>query len=227
MGEPILIYGKSGCGKSRSLINFNEDEIFLVNVEGKRLPFPKKFKYELKVKDPSARSVQLIKEKIANMPTHIAVIDDAGYLMTNQFMAGHRGGNQFDLFNDIADSFWSLLRTIKTELPDDDIVYIILHEQTSDNTGETKLRTIGKLLDDKVCIEGMCTVVLRATKDDSGYYFLTQNSGADITKSPEGMLDEKELNDLKAIDTKIRNFWGMKPSSEAKKKDKKEEENKA
>ena len=164
MGECVFVYGKSGSGKSRSLINFGEDEIFLVNTIGKRLPFRSKFKYEIKTDDFS---------KIANglrkMPTKTAVIDDSGYLMTNAFMRGHSapksGSSTFDLYNDIADSFWSLITVIKNELPDDVIVYMIMHEDTTDY-GETKLRTIGKLLSEKVCIEGMSTVVLRCVVRD-------------------------------------------------------------
>ena len=207
MGECVFVYGKSGSGKSRSLINFGEDEIFLVNTIGKRLPFRSKFKYEIKTDDFS---------KIANglrkMPTKTAVIDDSGYLMTNAFMRGHSapksGSSTFDLYNDIADSFWSLITVIKNELPDDVIVYMIMHEDTTDY-GETKLRTIGKLLSEKVCIEGMSTVVLRCVVRDGKHLFLTQSDGSDISKSPEGMFELEIENDLKAVDTVIREYWGL------------------
>ena len=207
MGECVFVYGKSGSGKSRSLINFGEDEIFLVNTIGKRLPFRSKFKYEIKTDDFS---------KIANglrkMPTKTAVIDDSGYLMTNAFMRGHSapksGSSTFDLYNDIADSFWSLITVIKNELPDDVIVYMIMHEDTTDY-GETKLRTIGKLLSEKVCIEGMSTVVLRCVVRDGKHLFLTQSDGSDISKSPEGMFDREIENDLKSVDSTIRGFWGL------------------
>ena len=207
MGECVFVYGKSGSGKSRSLINFGEDEIFLVNTIGKRLPFRSKFKYEIKTDDFS---------KIANglrkMPTKTAVIDDSGYLMTNAFMRGHSapksGSSTFDLYNDIADSFWSLITVIKNELPDDVIVYMIMHEDTTDY-GETKLRTIGKLLSEKVCIEGMSTVVLRCVVRDGKHLFLTQSDGSDISKSPEGMFELEIENDLKAVDTAIREYWGL------------------
>ena len=207
MGECVFVYGKSGSGKSRSLINFGEDEIFLVNTIGKRLPFRSKFKYEIKTDDFS---------KIANgsrkMPTKTAVIDDSGYLMTNAFMRGHSapksGSSTFDLYNDIADSFWSLITVIKNELPDDVIVYMIMHEDTTDY-GETKLRTIGKLLSEKVCIEGMSTVVLRCVVRDGKHLFLTQSDGSDISKSPEGMFDREIENDLKSVDSTIREFWGL------------------
>ena len=207
MGECVFVYGKSGSGKSRSLINFGEDEIFLVNTIGKRLPFRSKFKYEIKTDDFS---------KIANglrkMPTKTAVIDDSGYLMTNAFMRGHSapksGSSTFDLYNDIADSFWSLITVIKDELPDDVIVYMIMHEDTTDY-GETKLRTIGKLLSEKVCIEGMSTVVLRCVVRDGKHLFLTQSDGSDISKSPEGMFELEMENDLKFVDDSIRSYWGL------------------
>lgn len=207
MAEPIIVYGKSGTGKSHSLCNFGEDEIFLVNVVGKRLPFRTKFKYTAKTD-----SIDTIKAGLAKMPCKAAVIDDAGYLMTNAFMRGHskRGGSSsFDLYNEIADGFWGLMNFIRQELPEDVIVYLVLHEDTSDY-GETKLRTIGKLLNDKVCIEGMATVVLRAVKDEAGYHFRTQNSGMDITKSPAGMFEDELIpNDLKAVDEQIRSYWNM------------------
>lgn len=207
MGECVIVYGKSGSGKSRSLINFGEDEIFLINTIGKRLPFRSKFKYEIKTDD-----IGKIVNGLKKMPTKTAVIDDSGYIMTNAFMRGHSapkgGSSSFDLYNNIADGFWSLLTFIKTELADDVLVYIIMHEDTSDY-GETKLRTIGKLLSEKVCIEGMSTIVLRCVVRDGKHLFITQSDGNDISKSPEGMFDREIENDLKAVDSTIREFWGL------------------
>lgn len=207
MGECIIIYGKSGSGKSRSLINFKEDEIFLVNVIGKRLPFRSKFKYEITTDD-----VNKIKNGLKKMPVKSAVIDDAGYLMTNAFMRGHSapksGSSSFDLYNTIADSFWGLLTFIKTELPEDVLVYITIHEDTTDY-GETKIRTIGKLLSEKVCIEGMSTVVLRCIVRDGKHLFITQSDGSDISKSPEGMFEREIENDLKFVDDCIRKYWRL------------------
>ena len=207
MGECVFVYGKSGSGKSRSLINFGEDEIFLINTIGKRLPFRSKFKYEIKTDDFGK-----IVNGLRKMPTKTAVIDDSGYLMTNAFMRGHSapksGSSTFDLYNDIADSFWSLITVIKNELPDDVIVYMIMHEDTTDY-GETKLRTIGKLLSEKVCIEGMSTVVLRCIVRDGKHLFLTQSDGSDISKSPEGMFELEIENDLKFVDDSIRSYWGL------------------
>ena len=171
----------------------------------KRLPFRKQFKYTL-VSD----NVLTIMAQLQKMPLKVAVIDDAGYLMTNEFMKRHgkKGANQFDLYNDIADNFWSLLDSVKA-LPDDVIVYFIMHEDSNDY-GETKLRTIGKLLNDKVCIEGMCTVVLRCVIENGQHFFLTQGTGTDISKSPEGLFEELKIpNDLKAVDSAIREYWNI------------------
>lgn len=212
MAEAVLIYGKSGTGKSTSLENFGEKEIYLINVIGKRLPFKKKFVYTTVTDD-----AEKIKRAMAKVPDNVKtiVIDDAGYLMTNQFMLGHSGdksgGNTFDLFNRIADSFWSLISYIKA-LPEDKVVYLTMHEDTND-FGEKRLRTIGKLLNEKVCIEGMCSVVLRSETMGGKYCFVTQNEGNDISKSPKGMFSDIRIpNDLKAVDTAIREYWGLTPS---------------
>lgn len=208
MGMVVLVYGKSGSGKSRSLKNFAEDEIFLVNVERKPLPFRKKFKYVL-----NSDNVTMIREGLSKMPVKTAVIDDAGYILTNTFMRGHSAGRTgsavFDLYNDIADIFWGLVKFCKDKLPDDVIVYIIMHEDTTD-MGEAKLKTIGKLLDEKVCLPGMVTVCLRCMSNDGKHFFRTVTDGMDVTKSPEELFDDKEIdNDLKMVDDKIREYYDL------------------
>lgn len=208
MGQIVLIYGRSGSGKSRSLKGFAEDEILLCNVEKKALPFKGSFKYVCTKDD-----INVICGQLTKMPCKTAVIDDAGYLLTNTFMrshsAGRKGSAVYDLYNDIADGYWGLFKHIKDKLPNDVIVYIIMHEDVNDS-GIAKLKTIGKLLDDKVCLEGMVTVCLRCMSDKGHHFFRTQTDGLDITKSPEGMFDELEIdNDLKAVDTKIREYWGL------------------
>ena len=207
MGIPVLLYGKSGSGKSRSLKNFAEDEVFLVNVIRKQLPFRKKFTYEY-----CTDSVEKIKFGLKKMPTKVAVIDDAGYLQTNQFMRGHSapkyGGDAFKLYNHIADDIWGLFQFVKDELPDDAIVYIIMHEEETD-FGGVKLKTIGKLLDQKVCLEGMVTIALRCMSDGRRHYFRTQSDGTDVSKSPEEMFDLEIDNDLKMVDTAIREYWDL------------------
>ena len=203
MGECVIIYGKSGTGKSRSLKNFGEDEIFLVNTINKRLPFPKKFKYTI-----TGTDMATIIKGLKTMPCKTAVIDDFGYQQTVRFMEQHGKGDQFKMYNDIADQAFNLIQVIKS-LPDDIIVYLIMHEESND-MGDVKLKTIGKLLDQKVCLEGMVTVCLRAMKQGTErYFFRTQSDGYDISKSPENMFELEIENDLKMVDQTLRAYWGL------------------
>ncbi len=205
MAEVIIVYGKSGAGKSRSLKNFKEDEIFYVNVTGKRLPFVNDFKYVSNTDD-----VDTILEGIKRMPCKVAVIDDAGYIMTNLFMAGHGKGDQFKLYNDIADKMWKLILGIKS-MPDsaDKVVYLTFHEDKGEQ-GDSKLLTIGKLLDQKCNLEGLCTIVLHCMVKAGKHVFVTNSDGFDIAKSPEGMFDMEIENDLKVVDSRIREFYKIK-----------------
>lgn len=209
MAECVLIYGKSGSGKSRSLKNFAEDEILLVNVEGKRLPFQKQFKYTMQSDD-----YQQILQQIAKMPCKTAVIDDAGYIMTHIFMNQHRnkkGNASFEMYDDIADAMYMLIKGIKEwkYIDPNKIVYIMLHEDT-DDFGNTKFKTFGKLIDNKICMEGMVTICIRCMSDQGKHFFRVQTDGSDITKTPENLFDTAEIdNDLKLVDTKIREFYGM------------------
>lgn len=202
MAEVILVYGKSGAGKSRSLKEFKEDEIFYVNVTDKRLPFAHGFKYTSTTDD-----VDTILEGVKKMPCKTAVVDDAGYIMTNLFMSGHGKGDQFKLYNDIADKMWKLILGLKS-MPNskDKTVYLVFHEDKGDS-GDSKLLTIGKLLDQKCNIEGLCTIVLHAMVKGGKHIFVTNSDGYDIAKSPEAMFEPEIENDLKAVDVRIRDFY--------------------
>lgn len=208
MGVPVLLYGKSGAGKSRSLKNFKEDEIYLVNVIGKQLPFKGAFQYVT-----SSDNLQSIMAGLAGMAKKgikTAIVDDFGYIMTNMFMRGHGSGDQFKLYNQIGDTVWNFINYIQSVAVEPDaIVYLIMHEDVNED-GSNKLRTIGKLLDQKVCLEGMVTVCLHAVCKGDRYVFETQSGGFGIAKSPEGMFPELEIpNDLKAVDAMIREYWGL------------------
>ena len=212
MGLPVLIYGKSGSGKSRSLKFFKDDQILFINIEGKALPFRMAFKYICRTD-----SVDTIIEQLKKMPCKTAVIDDAGYLMTHHFMDNHRnkkGNASFDMSDDIADKMYFLVQRIKKEVPDDVIVYIILHEDTND-MGDTKIKTIGRLIDNKVCLEGMVTICIRCMSDNGKHFFRTQTDGFDITKTPEDMFQDVEIdNNLKFVDDTIREFYGWNNNKE-------------
>ena len=210
MGIPVLIYGKSGCGKSTSLRNFGEDELLLAKVVNKPNPFRKQFKYTL-----SSDNIETIKSQLAKMPLKAAVVDDAGYLMTDLFM-NMKSANNFDKFDKIAQVMWTLFNFVIYELPADVIVYIIMHENTDDN-GNTQPLTLGKLLDSKVNLAGMCTIALHAMRSGKNYIFRTQSDGFDIAKAPLDMFDTEEVpNDLKEVDNTIRKYYGFDAKKEKK-----------
>ena len=209
MGIPVLVLGKSGSGKSASLRNFSPDEVGIINVMGKPLPF------KSQIKTVSTRNYDAIQKILSEAKSDSIVIDDAGYLITDYFMTRHAnagGGNAvFQLYNELADRFYSLLVSIQS-LPADRIVYVFMHEEENDS-GSIKPKTIGRLLDEKVNVEGLFTIVLRCIGDQQKHVFMTQSSGYDVAKSPIGMFDTLEIdNDLKMVDQKIRNFYELKGS---------------
>ena len=144
--------------------------------------------------------------------TNAIVIDDAGYLITDQFIQNHganKGNAVFELYNDLAKNFYSLIRFLKTEVPDTVVVYVIMHEDKND-LGYVKPKTIGRMLDEKVDIPGLFTVVLNATKKDGKYIFKTQTDGFDVTKSPMGMFEADEIdNDLKEVHNRIKGYYNI------------------
>lgn len=207
MGIPVLIMGKSGSGKSRSMKNCVGKDFGLIRVLNKPLPFRGKI--------PGNVCSDYVKIKAAvknpQWPKSI-VIDDAGYLITGQFMDGHnttgKGNAVFGLYNQLADDFYRLVKAIADEAPPDRIVYVIMHEDTNEY-GDIKPKTIGKLLDEKVCLEGMFTIVLRAVKGER-YAFVTQSRDGAVSKSPDDMFPEVEIdNDLLMVDSTIREYYGI------------------
>ena len=206
MAIPVLIIGKSGAGKSTSMRNCIDDDSWnLIKVLDKPLPF--RGKIATGVTDDYQKLIAWATGSKAKS----IVIDDAGYLITNQFMRNHSGsksGNAaFAMYNDLADRFWNLTQFIINGLPADKIVYVIMHED-EDQFGNIKPKTIGKLLDEKVCIEGMFTIVLRCVIRDNKHLFVTQCDEGAVSKSPIGMFDSLEIdNDLKKVDKTIREYY--------------------
>jgi energy-coupling factor transporter ATP-binding protein EcfA2 len=202
MGLPVLIIGPSGSGKSTSLRNFKNDEIGIVNVLGKPLPFRNDFK-TVKTDDYAK-----LKQILLSAKTKSIVIDDAGYLLTNEFMRRSEEKG-YDKFAEIAKHFWDLIHHIINILPADKIVYMTMHVEKND-AGDIKPKTIGRMLDEKVCIEGHFSIVLRALKTEKRYIFRTQTDGYDVTKTPMDMFQTDEIdNDLKIVDETIRKYYKM------------------
>lgn len=204
MGKKVLVLGASGTGKSASMRNFSKDEILIINVAGKDMPFKEPKGGFEKLNTDQYRD---IKRAITSTKKKVIVIDDCQYLMANEFMrrATEKG---YDKFTEIAQNFWDLQQAI-SKLPEDVVVYEISHIDR-DQDGNEKMKTIGKMLDEKITVEGMFSIVLKTVVNDGNYYFQTQNSGKDTCKSPIGLFNSMLIeNDLKKVDNAIRDYYDL------------------
>ena len=205
MAEKILIMGESGTGKSTSLRNFKPDEIAIVNPVGKPLPFRGKYDTLDSVTD-STSIIRYMKDSVAR-GKKIIVVDDFQYILSIPYMNRIKEAG-WDKWNDFGSNYFEII-DICAVLPEDVTVYFLTHTETLDN-GITTIKLIGKMLREKITIEGLFTIVLRTQVIDGKYYFLTQNSGKDTVKSPIGMFNTYAIeNDLKYVDEKIRNYYQM------------------
>lgn len=202
MGIPVMILGESGTGKSASMRNCTADRFGIINVSKKPLPFRSAIKtYNT---DDYGKIIGAL--RVAKTPS--VVIDDSQYLLVNAFMrrSNERG---YDKFTDIANNHWNLVQFVINNLPDETIVYFMSHIDRDQN-GNEKAKTIGKMLDQYVTLEGMFTIVLKTHVMDGKYTFLTHNSGFDTVKTPLGMFEADEIdNDLLVVDNTIRDYYGF------------------
>ena len=212
MGLGVLILGESGSGKSTSLRNFKKRDCLIFNVAGKRLPFKqgkeKLNNYNLRFMNGSER-YEFITEKLYEHQDEckVFIIDDSQYLMAFEEM-GRWAEQGYGKFSQMALHFTELMDTIAS-LNDDVIVYL-LHHTELDDYGRLKAKTVGKMIDSKLTLEGLFEVVLMAYNDKGHYCFVTHNDGRATTKSPIGMFDQDEVdNDLKMVDETIREYFDM------------------
>lgn len=209
MSIATLILGESGTGKSFSLHNLKPEETLLIQAVRKPLPFRSKgWKPVVKgeggsiyVTDDSANIVKAMQRT----EKKIIVVDDFQYVLANEYMrrSEERG---FDKFSDIGRHAWDIL-TAANDLAADVRVYILGHTQ-ADDQGRIKVKTIGKMLDEKITVEGMFTIVLRTSVINDQYVFSTRNNGQDTVKSPVGLFDSPHIdNDLAAVDAAIVTYY--------------------
>ena len=217
----VLIIGESGSGKTTSIRNLKAAETFIMGVLNKPLPFKNK-EYRLLKKDTEGKSsngnmffsdnfeiiiknLYYISDKRDEITT--IIIDDFQYMMSNEFMrrVGEKGYDKFSEIGKHAFDVINCARTLRSNLN----VYIMCHSDV-DSNGKNKCKTIGRMLDDKVCIEGIFTIVLNAMVIDNKYVFLTQNNGMSIAKSPMKMFNNILIdNDLSFINKTINDYYSV------------------
>lgn len=201
MGIPVLILGPSGSGKSASLRNFEPEEVGIFNVVNKPLPFRKKL--------PTANNAtyEMIAGSLKKKSKKTYVIDDSQYLMANEFFDRAKEVG-YQKFTDIGLHFRNLLQTVIQQTPEDVIVYF-LHHTEEDMSGRLKAKTIGKMLDEKLTVEGLFSIVLLTVAEGTEHYFLTNSDGSSTAKSPMEMFDLKIDNDLRMVDQTIREYYDL------------------
>lgn len=197
--------GPSGSGKSTSLRNFEAGEVGVLNVMRKPLPFRSKLDAGDVV---DTDDYNMIMACINSGKRNAWVVDDAGYLMSNELFA-RANENGYGKFTDIAKRFQELIMACVTA-PPDTITYIMMHTELDAN-GMQKLKTVGKMVEEKFCVEGAAPVVLIAAVRDGEHVFVTESDGTTIAKAPMGMLEPVIDNDLRAADAAMRDYWGLAP----------------
>ena len=200
MGIPVLILGESGSGKSTSMRNFEPDEVGIFNVASKPLPFRKKMK---KV-DGASYGIILTALKAPKLKTY--VIDDSQYLLCFEMFAKAKETG-YNKFTDMARNFYHLIQFIIRQTPPDVIVYFLHHTETDGD--KVRAKTVGKMLNEKLTVEGLFSIVLLCQTDGVSHSFVTQSDGSSTAKSPMEMFPLTIDNDLKLVDSEIRKYYEL------------------
>ena len=202
MGIPVLILGESGSGKSASLRNFEPEEVSIFNVAAKPMPFRKKLPTR------STSDYRMITASIEQSKKKVFVIDDSQYLMCFESFAKAKDTG-FNKFTDIALHFYNLVQFVIYKTDPDVIVYFLHHTETDNNTSKVKAKTVGKMIDNQLTLEGLFSIVLMCVTDGKNHNFVTQSDGFTTAKSPMEMFPDVIDNDLKMVDQTIREYYEL------------------
>ena len=214
MGIPAMILGESGSGKTTSLRNLNPDEVVLIQAVNKPLPFRNDFKpWDSDTKTGTIIVTDQSKDicrAIAAFPNYgkkIIIIDDYQYTMANEYMR-RSSETGFTKFTEIARHAWNIAMAAQSA-PNDVRIYLLSHVN-HDDQGRIKAKTIGKMLDEKITLEGLFTIVMRAVRENGEYLFTTQNNGNDTVKTPMDLFQTETIdNDLNAVDQAIKQYYNI------------------
>ena len=221
MSIATMILGQSGTGKTTSLRNLNPADVLLLQAVKKPLPF-RSASWATCTKEHPEGSIlvtdqaPVIVRAMQRTTKPIIVIDDFQYILANEFMRRvldkETGNAAFAKYNEIARSAWDIFMAAG-QLDDEKRVYILAHTQ-EDEGGHIKVKTIGKLLDEKITLEGLLTIVLRTAVINGRYVFSTKNNGLDTVKSPLGLFEDEHIdNDLAVIDSAIADYYNLNASA--------------
>lgn len=212
MSITTMVLGESGTGKSASLRNLDPQHTLLIQAVKKPLPFKGSNWSRFSKENPAGnifvtdRHDEIIK-LLTKTRRKVIVVDDFQYTLANEYMR-RTDETGYAKFTDIGKHAWDILTTA-AGLPDDVRVYVLSHTETTD-AGRTKIKTIGKMLDEKITLEGMVTICLRTVIRDGQYFFSTRNSGSDTVKTPMGLFDDDLIeNDLAAVDAAIFHYYEL------------------
>lgn len=218
MSNTILVIGQSGTGKSTSLRNLDEKTTFIINVLDKPLPFKgykKKYKMIKSWDDKEGnyfttnnwekiikciKSVNALRPEITTL-----VIDDWQYILAMEFMSrvAEKG---YDKFSELANHGWQTINACMSTRPN--LTCVLLAHSDQDANGRAKIKTIGKLLDEKITLEGLFTIVLHSRLIDGQYLFQTQCDNEYLAKSPMGMFNDLLIpNDLVNVKNAVEAYY--------------------
>ena len=207
----VLCIGKSGRGKSTAIRPLNPQDTYLINILGKPLPFPKGMQYiekeNMLVSADPATIRRTMMDISRNEKIRHLVIDDGHYVMATEFMnkAMEKG---YDKFTSMAKNIFEII-ILATKLRPGLKVFFLTHEEDTGN--ERKIKTLGKLLDDKITLEGLSSIVLfaDAAVDNNvrKYFFTTQTDGYTTAKSPFDMFPPQIPNDLLLVSQRIDEYY--------------------
>ena len=214
MAIPIMILGESGSGKSASLRNVDPSTAILVQPISKPLPFRGAWpKWDRATKTGSVVSsdnfdvICKVIHSAAAVGKKMVIIDDFQYVMANEFMR-RCNEKSFDKFTDIGNHAWQIINSAQAAAGDVR-VYFLSHVE-NDSSGRSKVKTIGRMLDEKITLEGLVTICLQTAVVNDQYIFMTKNNGSNTVKSPMGLFESEHIeNDLKAVDDAIVSYYGL------------------
>lgn len=218
MSNSILLIGPSGSGKSSSIRTLDPKSTFIISVLDKPLPFKGYKKLYKPIKNWEdmegnyyatddwqriLKCLQVVNKTREDIK--VLVIDDIQYILANEFMR-RSNENGFSKFSELANHYWQIINAAQASR--DDLTTVFMSHNEVDNCGISKIKTIGKLLDEKITIEGLFATVLQSVSNENGYFFMTQNEGISTCKSPLGMFEDKLIdNDLKMVIETMNNYF--------------------